>query len=281
VPGTRRKLRYRLIRVVIHPQVWTLILAVVVIGMWVHWRKVVGELKISPWVDVIFLAILFRPAIVELLRRTDKISTSWAQFSMKQLEDDVEEAETLEETNDPRVIELKDLWSAEDFVKLHQRIAESDAEHADTSESPEDLLSDPATIREQAAYLLTELDDLQRTVYEPDSQAGVFVLPKLLIVQRLQRLVRETEWLVLRPFGPEDGPDELTPDMAEHLAAWTGVSGWTNVIDVWRRTKRQVFGREVEETGRTELRLMATLVDHAMDILRKQLEAVAEFGRNE
>src|SRR3954471_6252392 len=97
-----KKLRYHLLRALTHPQLRRLVFIALVIVAWVHWRKPVGELKLNPWVAAIFLGILFHPAIVELLRRTDKISTSWAQLSMKNLEEDVEKAEAVEEKNNPQ-----------------------------------------------------------------------------------------------------------------------------------------------------------------------------------
>jgi hypothetical protein len=85
-----RELWYRPLRGLAHLQLLSLVFAVVVIVAWVQWRTVIGELKLAPWAGVIFLALVFRPAIVDLLRRTDKISTSFAQLSTKQLEEDVE-----------------------------------------------------------------------------------------------------------------------------------------------------------------------------------------------
>jgi hypothetical protein len=286
VPAKTKKLRYHLLRTLVHPQLYSLVFTVVVIALWVQYRKVVGELKLNPWVAVIFLAMIFRPALVELLRRTEKISTSWAELSTKRLEEDVEKAESAEETNQPQAIPMlvanAHFFTDGELERISRDLRRS-AEDTDASESPKDPLDDPfedpATIREQASYMLKELDDLEQSIYGPKSEYGVFAVSKTLMLQRLQRLVRETEQRVLFSFGPEDGPNEFTPDMAEHLAAWTGVSGWTNVIEVWRSTKEQVFSGA--EYSRVELKLLDRLVDHAFGILRKQLRAVAKFGRNE
>lgn len=275
MPGKMTKFRYRLLRALIHPQVLSLVFAVIVTVAWVHWRKPVGELKLNSWVAVIFLAIIFRPSIVELLRRTDKISTSWAQLSMKRLEEDVEKAESIEETNHPKPIRREVILA--DSAKATDDISTEPSEGLPpTTPNPFD---DPTTIREQAAGLLEELPHTR--LLRSTDFADINLNGSLIALRRLQRVVLDTERLVLHYFGPEDGPYEFTPDVAEYMAVWTGVSGWTNVVDVWRRAKDQVLIMREDEISRVELRLVDMLVDRAKGILVKQLEAVVKYGRTD
>jgi hypothetical protein len=290
VVGKMKKLRYHLLRALTHPQLLSMIFAVIVIVAWVHWRKPVGELKLNPWVAIIFLAIIFRPAVVELLRRTDKISTSWAELSMKRLEEDVEQAEAAEETNNPQPIRIKmgKVTSDPNNFGPHSDTNPPPEETADTgsSESSEnafdpslDPFDDPATIREQASDMLTRLPSL-KLLRRKDFEGTDFTSERIAF-NYLKRRLAETERLVLQSFGPEDGPRQFTPEIAEHLAAWTGVSGWTNVIDVWRRTMKQLYLNTDENRSLAELRMVTVLAESALDILVKQLEAVAKFGRTE
>lgn len=268
--GKMRKFRYRLLRALTHPQLYSLVFAVAAVVAWVHWRKAVGELKLNAWVALVFVALIFRPSIVELLRRTEKIETSWAQVSLKQLKEDIEEVESLEETNTPRAIHA--------VVKgdLHMS-TNSDM----TAEPPEGLpgIIQPATVREQAADLLEQIPSLGEILYGTTNNRPV-ALSSTEALTRLREGLRDTERLVLRHFGPEDGPNEFTPEMAEYLAAWTGVSGWTNVIDVWRRAKHRVSEAWTNrETRRVEITLIGGLASSAFDFLTTQLEAVTRLGR--
>jgi hypothetical protein len=270
MPGKMKKLRYHLPRALTHPQFLSMVFALIVIVAWVHWRKPVGELKISPWVTVIFLAIIFRPAIVEILRRTSKISTSWAEVSMRQLEEDVERAEELNETDGPAPITV----NKGRIVRVI--LAGDSAQLPPVEESSiQEQIIDTAQV---AAELLKRIPDISldsfKQIREREGEHNAIIT----VYDILQLFAGD----VLKNFRYPGSLLRFDLKAAEYLTAVTGVSGWTQLAERWQVTMhhyRSFFRGKDQIMGTSELWIM--LVSQVLKRLREQLRIVAQGGDNE
>jgi hypothetical protein len=199
-----------------HPQVYSSVLAMAVVVAWVHWRKPVSELKLNPWAAVVILALLFRPAIIELLRRMNKISMSGAEITMQALSMEAEQGP--EGGTSLSNAAIKNVAGGNTTIGMQAGKITGRVDFGGA-------LPGPSSVAQKAQNLLERIadpGDLPRSL-DP-SRLG----------RRLRVLMDAAAAMILSEFNYPGDTETFSRKAAWFLARETGLQGWESFAAQWR-----------------------------------------------